>query len=119
LEVYRRNGFPMELVVSQGALGAAYTATGEYRTEPDFKGARQVKDHFSAEFENCYKRLARAISIGFKRRGWPEIIFYESGGAANEGPRGVRTESYLMRLLHDAGVKNTASVSGEATPLSL
>jgi hypothetical protein len=119
LEVYRRNGFPMQLVVSQGALAAAYTATGEYRTEPGFGGVRQVKDHFSAEFDNCYKRLARAISIGFKRRGWPEIIFYDSGAAACEGPRGVRTESHLMRLLHEAGVKNTTSVSGIATPLSL
>jgi hypothetical protein len=119
LEAYRRNGFPMQMVVSQGALGSAYTATGEYRTEPGFTGPRQVKDHFSTEFDNCYKRLARAISDGFKRRGWPEIIFYESGEAACEGPRGVRTESHLMRLLHEAGVKNTASVSGEATPLSL
>jgi hypothetical protein len=119
LEVYRRNGFPMQLVVSQGALAAAYTATGEYRTEPGFGGAHQVKDHFSAEFDNCYKRLARAISDGFKRRGWPEIIFYDSGEAACEGPRGVRTESHLMRLLHEAGVKNTASVSGTASSLSL
>jgi hypothetical protein len=119
LAVYRRNGFPMQLVVSQGALIEAYTATGEYRTEPDFESARQVKDHFSAEFDNCYKRLARAISIGFKRQGWPEIIFYEAGDEACEGPRGVRMESHLMRLLHDAGVKNTTSVSGGATPLSL
>ena len=119
LEAYRRNGFPMQLVVSQGALAAAYTATGEQRTELGFEGPRQVKDLFSAEFDNCYKRLARAISIGFKRQGWPEIVFYESGAAGCEGPRGVRTESHLMRLLHEAGVKNTTSVSGIATPLSL
>lgn len=119
LEAYRRNGFPMQLVVSQGALGAAYEATGEYRTEPGFEGPRQVKDHFSTKFEDCYKQLARSISDEFKRRGWPEIIFYESGAAGCEGPRGVRTETHLMRLLHEAGVKNTASVSGEGTPLSL
>jgi hypothetical protein len=119
LAVYRRNGFPMQLVVSQGALASAYAATGEYRTEPGFEGAHQVKDRFSAEFDDCYKQLAWAISNGFKSRGWPDIIFYETGEAACEGPRGVRTETHLMRLLHEAGVKNTTSVSGEATPLSL
>ena len=119
LEVYRRNGFPMRLVVSQGALASAYEATREYRTEPGFEGAHQVKDRFSAEFDGCYKQLARAISDGFKSRGWPDIIFYEIGEAGCEGPRGVRSESHLMRLLHEAGVKNTTSVSGIATPLSL
>ncbi|MCL5742893.1 MAG: hypothetical protein M1541_03040 [Acidobacteria bacterium] len=38
---------------------------------------------------------------------------------ATEGPRGVRTETQLMRLLHEAGVRNTTSVSGPWTPLSL
>jgi hypothetical protein len=119
LDIYRRNGFPMQLVVSQGALAAAYTATGEYLTEPAFAGAHQVKDHFSAPFEDCYGQLARAISDEFTQKGWPELIFYEDGEAGCEGPRGVRTETHLMRLLHEAGVKNTTSVSGEAAPLSL
>lgn len=119
LNVYRRNGFPMRLVVSQGALAAAYRATGEYFTEPDFRGAHQVKDRFSARFERCYKQLARTITNEFKRRKWPEIVFYDSGEAAGEGPRAVRTETHLMRLLHEAGVKSTTSVSGPATPLSL
>jgi hypothetical protein len=119
LEVYRHNGFPLQLVISQGALAAAYTATGELRADAGFEGAHQVKEHFSAEFEDCYKQLARAIRDEFGRRGWPEIIFYEGGEAACEGPRGVRTETHLMRLLQAAGVENTTSVSGQATPLSL
>ncbi len=120
LDVYRRNGFPMQLVISQGATSPAYSATGEYHAEPEYKGsAHSVKDRFSAQFEDCYKKLARAISDEFKRRGWPEIIFYDGGELACEGPRGVRTETHLMKLLHEAGVKNTTSVSGPSTPLSL
>jgi hypothetical protein len=118
LELYRRNGFPMRLVVSQGALDAAYRATGEYVEEPGY-AAHQVKDRFSPEFDDCYKKLARAISDEFRRRGWPDIVFYEGGELACEGPRGVHTETHFMRLLHEAGVKNTTSVSGPATPLSL
>jgi hypothetical protein len=78
-----------------------------------------VKDRFSPQFEDCYKKLARAISDEFKRRGWPDIIFYDGGELACEGPRGVRTETHLMKLLHEAGVKNTSSISGPSTPLSL
>lgn len=119
LDTYRRNGFPMRLVISQGATAPAYSATHEYRAEPGFQGAHQVKDHFSPEFEDCYKKLARAISDEFQRRRWPDLIFYDGGELATEGPRGVRTETHLMRLLHEAGVKNTTSVSGPWTPLSL
>lgn len=119
LNTYRRNGFPMQLIVSQGALFAAYRATGERFTEREFKGAHQVKDSFSPAFEDCYKQLARTMTEDFKRRGWPDIVFYDIGEAANEGPRGVRTETHLMRLLHEAGVKNTTSISGESAALSL
>ncbi len=120
LDVYRRNGFPMQLVISQGATRGAYGAVKEYVTEPEFEGRpQQVKDRFSPEFEDCYKKLARAISDEFKHRGWPDIVFYDAGEAEGYGPRGVRSEAHLMRLLHEAGVKNTASVSGYATPLSL
>jgi len=120
LDVYRRNGFPMRLVISQGALYPAYSATGEYRVEPEYAhSAHAVKDHFSAKFEDCYKKYARALADEFKKRGWPDIIFYEGGELACEGPRGVRTETHLMRLLHEAGVKNTSSISGSAMALSL
>jgi hypothetical protein len=120
LDVYRRNDFPMLLVISQGATSPAYAATNEPHTDPDYKGsAHSVKGTFSPQFEDCYKKLARAISDEFKRRHWPDIIFYDGGELACEGPRGVRTETHLMKLLHEAGVKNTSSISGPATPLSL
>ncbi len=96
LEVYRRNGFPMLLVISQGATRGAYGAVNEYFTEPEFEGkSQQVKDRFSPKFEDCYKKLARAISDEFKRRNWPDIVLYEGGELACEGPRGVRTETHL------------------------
>jgi len=120
LDVFRRNGYPMRLIISQGAMYPAYSATGEYRVEPEYRSsAHAVKDRFSKKFDDCYKKYARALTDEFKRRGWPEIIFYEGGELACEGPRGVRTETHLMRLLHEAGVKNTSSISGSAIALSL
>jgi hypothetical protein len=120
LQVYRRNGFPMRLAISQGALQAAYAATNEYFCEPEYGGgAHQVKDRFSPEFDDCYKKLARALTDEFQKRAWPELIFYEGGELACEGPRGVKTETHFMKLLHEAGVKNTSSISGSAFNLSL
>ena len=120
LDQFRRNGYPMRLIISQGALREAYTATNEYMVEPEYgASAHSVKDRFSPEFDDCYKKLARALTDEFARRGWPELIFYEGGELACEGPRGVRTETHLMKLLHEAGVKNTSSISGSAIALSL
>jgi hypothetical protein len=110
---YRRNAYPMRLVVCQGGLTEAYTLAKEPLQTPGLSRSSDhwVKDHFSPEFDRTYRQLARAIDEGFRARSWPDIVFYEAGEAALEGPWGLFTEHHLLEQLRQTGVPGTTSLS--------
>ena len=120
IETYRKAGFPMKLLVWQGALGQAYGLANEPTHDAEWLKARgghsdhQVKKSFSPEFDDVYKKLAKAVDDLFKQRGWPEIYFYDAGEGGTEGYWGIWTETHLLKLQKEAGVKGTTSVVGLA-----
>ena len=122
LDTYQKAGFPMKLLVWQNALTQAYRLTDEPRHDEEWikihgrsgYSDHQVKKSFSKQFEMVHKRLSKAIDDLFKQRGWPEIYFYEGGEGGSEGYWGIWTETQLLRMLKEAGVKATTSVVGAA-----
>ena len=120
LETYRKAGFPMKLIVWQGVGNQAYALTNEPRHDAEWLKARgghsdhQVKKSFSKEFDDVYKRLVRAIADLYEERGWPEFYVYDCGEGGCEGYWGIWTETHVLKLAKEAGVKGTASVVGLA-----
>ena len=120
LEHFRKAGFPMKLIVWQSALNQAYQLANEPRCDPEWLKAHggrsdhQVKKSFSKKFDDVHRKLAKAIDDLYRKKGWPEIIFYESGEGGGEGYWGIWTEVHLLKNLKDAGVKGTTSVVGLA-----
>jgi len=123
LDTYRKTGFPMKLIVWQSAVFQAYALTNEPRHDEEWLKAlkargghpdHQVKKSFGKQFEMVHKQLSKATDDLFRQRGWPEIYFYESGEGGSEGYWGIWTETQLLRMLKEAGVKGTTSVIGSA-----
>lgn len=120
LDAYRKAGFPMRLIVWQGSLRQAYRLAKEPMHDAVWLKAKgggtdhHVKKSFSKEFDEIYKKLARAIDGAFKKRGWPKIYFYEAGEGGTEGYWGIWTETHLLKLMQEAGVIGTTSVVGLA-----
>ena len=120
LDLYRKAGFNMDLIVWQAALNDAYRLSNEPKSDPQWiedrggSSIHQVKKSFSKEFEAVHKQLSKALDDLGRQRGWPRIYFYEGGEGGLEGYWGIWTETQLLRMLKEAGVKGTSAIVGSA-----
>lgn len=111
MQLYKKCGYPgfkAGVLVLQNGLRDSYRLTNE----PFGKvGSHQVKESFSKQFDEVYKRMAKAVNEKAREKGYPEFLFYPDGEAGSEGQAGINTAKHLLKLLKEAGVKTHTGIN--------
>ncbi|MBN1671529.1 MAG: sigma-70 family RNA polymerase sigma factor [Kiritimatiellae bacterium] len=119
IAMWRGVGFPMSAMMMKGAHSWAL----RYIPREHFiqRSPHLVIKEFSPEFDRMMQALIGEYVGEFKKRGWPELLWYVSGEAGGEGRLGVETEKRLLQNTQKGGgfsisAMNAMNSVNEATP---
>jgi hypothetical protein len=74
---------------------------------------KDLKTPFTEKWDAAYRSFVTNVQKLAKERGWPEILWYISDEASNEGQKGAELSLKLAKLLEGmAGVRTIASMNG-------
>lgn len=96
---YRECGYPMRLVVSQSESCQVEALTGERSRIP---GAHTFRPRYSERHKELTRQVVRGVVEEYKRRSWPELVFYCDGEVE---PEAVDNAIQQMDLVEEGGGK--------------
>ncbi|MEW6356795.1 MAG: hypothetical protein AB1696_10735 [Planctomycetota bacterium] len=97
LEQYRKCGYPMRMVISQSESNQVENLTGERSRIP---GAHRFRPKYSERHKDLTRQVVRRVAEEYKKRGWPELIFYCDGEVE---PEGVENTIQQIDLVEEGG----------------